>query len=84
MYSIMDCSVYTTSVLVQYENELSDFTYLIMRLPSPELYIRYMKYSCFVFRVSLFEYYNTQKYIWKGLAKYTGTRKYIKKQLSKK
>ena len=48
-----------------------------------ELYTRYIKSSCFVFRVSLFVYFNTGKYINKGLVKYTGTRKYIKKGLSK-
>ena len=38
--------------------------------------------SCFVFRVSLFVYFNTWKYITKGLGKYAGTRKYIKRGFS--
>ena len=35
-----------------------------------------------VFRVSLFVYFKTRKYIKKGFAKYTSTRKYIEKGLS--
>ena len=38
----------------------------------------YTIHETFVYRVSLFVYFNTQKYITMWLAKFAGTRKYIK------